>query len=178
MGLKLNIRRVFLVVLLLISFSALTFSILGKGIEVNAKDMDNKQILEFLKEGYNAYWYIDESLDKEHIVDFNGVEYMKVNKNFHSKKDIKEYLEKFYTGKSVENFINRLSPKLIEGELYILAGEAGDKPYMNTLEIVDNNIKKGYITLIGKDKDGSTLYLKANVSKENNKLKIEDWKVI
>ena len=174
------LNKFFMFVLSLVIFVGLTFSIgSNKSISLAASNkLDSDKILEFLKEGYNAYWYLDESLNKDYLVKVNGKEYIKIEKNFYSVDDIKKYFYKYYTKESADKFIKQLSPKLIEGELYVLAGGAGDKPYIETGQIVDENLKKGYVTIMFKDHDGEDMYIKANVLVNDKDIKIIKWSVL
>lgn len=174
------LNKFFMCVLSLIIFLGLTFSIgSNKSISLAASSkLDSNKILEFLKEGYNAYWYLDDSLNKDYIVKVDNNEYIKVKKNFYSIDDIKKYFYKYYTKEAADKFIKQLAPKIIEGELYVLAGEAGDKPYIETAQIVDKNLKKGYITIKFKNHDGEDMYIKANVLINDNNIKIINWKVL
>ena len=179
MEVNLRIKKIVLMLLIIVVFSGGLISIFGikdRGY-AEAKNIESSDVLEFLKNGYNVYWNIEESLDEEYIVKYEDKEYMKVVKNFHSRDDIKKYLLKYYTVEAAEKFLSELSPRLIEGDLFVLAGQAGDKPFMNSGVIVDDNLKKGCITLKFKD-NNQDLYLKAFVTTEDGKLKIQRWKVL
>lgn len=141
-------------------------------------ESSDKELLEFLKEGYNVYWYLDESLDKDNTVLIENIDYLRVVKNFYSKEDLNRYFSKFYTKKATENIMETIKPKFVEGKLYVLAGEAGDKPCMDTGVIVDKNIKENYITLNFKDSNNENIYLRANIKIDNGIMKIESWKVL
>lgn len=179
MEVNLKIKKVILTLLLIVVFSGGLISIFGikKTLHAEAKNIEGSNVLEFLKNGYNVYWDIEESLDKEYIVKYENKEYMKVTKKFHSKDDLKKYLSKYYSDYATKEFLEDLKPKFIEGDLFVLAGEAGDKPFMNSAVVVEDNIKKGYITLKCKE-EGEDLYIKAYVTTENEKLKIKKWQVL
>lgn len=179
MEISLRLKKIILGVLLIGVFSGGIISFLGikETSHAASKNIEDIDVLQFLKDGYNVYWYIEESLDKDYIVKYGDKEYMKVTKNFYSKDDLKKYLSKYYTKEATEKFLNTLSPRLIEGELFVIAGEAGDKPFMNSGVIVDGSLKKGYITLKFKE-NNEDLYLRAYVTLENDKIKIKNWKVL
>lgn len=176
-----NFKKILMILLVGIVIFTAIISFQGSKSTSYAKtsEMDNEDILEFLKEGYNAYWYLDSLVDKDNIVIIDNKDYVKVTKDFYSKNDINKYFNKFYSKKATSNIMKNLMPKFAEGSLYILAGEAGDRPNIEQSEIVDNNMKNGYITL--KIKDNNTnedMYLRAYIVLENEKIKIDSWKVL
>ncbi|KMT23335.1 DL-endopeptidase inhibitor IseA family protein [Clostridium cylindrosporum] len=176
---KQSYKKLFMILfVLLIVITGVFWNAGSKSTLVSASREEVNSTLEFLKEGYNAYWYLDDSLDMENVVNISGEEYLKVIKNFNSSEDIENYFARFYSENSTKEFMKNLSPKMINGSLYVIAGEAGDKPNIDSAEIVDENLKKGYITLKLKDSNKEDLYLRAYVSFENNKLKITKWEVL
>ncbi|MEF9951567.1 MAG: DL-endopeptidase inhibitor IseA family protein [Clostridium sp.] len=151
----------------------------NKGSIAEAKEsIESGDLLEFLKEAYNVYWFVEDSIDYGDVKVYKGKEYVRVKKNFSSSDDIQRYLDKYYTKKASGEFMEELSPMLINGELYVLIGEAGDQPIMTSGEIVDMDLDNGYVTIMAKDKGSQTLYIKANIVLEGEKLKVNSWKVL
>lgn len=147
----------------------------------SAKAMEAVQggdLLGFLQDAYNVYWNIEDSIDYSDIKIYKGREYVKVEENFHSIGDIDRYLDKFYTKAAKDKFMSELSPRMINGQLYVIIGEAGDQPSMTSGEIVDMNLNKGYATMMVKDRGGQNIYIKAMVKMENEKLKVDSWQIL
>lgn len=180
---NINFKKVAMVVLVSIVVFTAVISFQGSKSTLYAKtsQLNNEDTLEFLKEGYNSYWYLDSILDKENIVRINNKNYVKVIKDFYSKEDINKYFSKFYSKRSTDNIMESLMPMYREGNLYVLVGDAGDRPSIEQSEIVDNNIKEGYITLKMKDNNNATnenIYIRAYIIFEDGKMKIDRWKVL
>ncbi|MEG0371476.1 MAG: DL-endopeptidase inhibitor IseA family protein [Clostridium sp.] len=181
MGRKLVTRKFFMITLMLIVIGLGSISAIDvqkTTFAATKGEMDKEDILKFIKEGYNAYWYLDESLDMDMSIKYKGLDYLRVKKNFYSKGDLYRYFSKFYTQDSTKKFIDRLSPRIIDGELYVTAGEAGDKPYMDSGEIVDINKKNGYVTIMFRDKNDEDIYIKVYIKFEDEKLKIDKFEAL